>query len=83
MSAGEQLVVLLALTNGLLDTIPIEKIPDAEAALLDNGKEFPADVVQRILSGTALSNPDHDAILKIAGNVVAPFLDKPEPVKDK
>jgi len=79
----EQLVVLLALTGGLFDTIQLEKVQEAEAALLKNMAEFPADVIKRLLSDKPLSAEDRDAILKVAGNILTPFKDKPEPDKEK
>ena len=77
MSVPEQLMVLLALTNGLLDKIPVEKIQDAEDALLKNINEFPADLSKRLYSDKALSDDDSKAILKIAAEILAPFQDKP------
>ena len=35
MSAGEQIAVLLAVTKGLFDELPVENMATAEAALLD------------------------------------------------
>jgi len=79
MSVPQQIVVLLALTSGLFDRIPVEKIQEAEAALLDNSREFPADLLDRVSSDTTLSGADHDAILTIAGHILIPFQDKPAP----
>lgn len=79
MSVPEQLVVLLALTKGLFDTIPLEKMKDAEAALIKRCTELPGEIVKELLSDKALSDADNEIILKLAGNVLAPFQDKPEP----
>jgi len=78
MPVSDQIVILLSLTSGLFDEIPIEKIQDAEAAVVENNKEITADVFKRLLSGEPLSDPDREAILKIAGNILAPFKVKPE-----
>jgi F-type H+/Na+-transporting ATPase subunit alpha len=77
MSVPQQLVVLLALTNGILDNIPVEKIQDAEDALLKSSTTFPADLLKRMLSDKPLSDDDSKAILKIATEILAPFQDKP------
>jgi F-type H+-transporting ATPase subunit alpha len=83
MSVAEQMVVLLALINGIFDKIPVEKIQDAEAALLKNSAEFPEEILKRLFSDAELSNPDSEAILKIAGNILAPFQDQPAPGLNK
>jgi len=42
MSAGEQIAVLLAVARGLMDAVPVERVVEAEAALLETVKgEFP------------------------------------------
>ena len=38
MSAGEQIAVLLAVARGLMDEVPVEKVVEAEAALLEKVK---------------------------------------------
>ncbi|MEO6831958.1 MAG: alternate F1F0 ATPase, F1 subunit alpha [Chitinophagaceae bacterium] len=79
MPVSEQIVELLALKNGLFDTIPIEKIKDAEDALTQNSQDFPDDLIKRLSSNNKLSDDDSKAILKIAGTILAPFQDKPKP----
>lgn len=83
MSIPEQITVLLALTNGLFDDIPIDKIKEAEATLLKNSKELPSDIIKRLFSDKPLSDQDHDIILKVAGELIAPFKDKPQPDQNK
>lgn len=79
MSVPNQLIILLALTNGLLDTIPVEKIQDAEDALLKSSSDFPADLQKRLYADKPLSDDDKKAILKMADSILAPFRDKPKP----
>ncbi len=78
MPVSEQIVVLLALKNGILDTIPLEKIQDAQDTLLKNFKDFPDEIIKRLFSNAKLSDEDSTAILKIAGTILAPFQDKPK-----
>jgi F-type H+-transporting ATPase subunit alpha len=80
-TVSEQIVVLLALTNGLFDNISIDKITDAEAAVLKDMGQFPAEVLKRLFADKPLSDTDHDIILKIAGEILVPFNEKPEPDK--
>ena len=66
------------LNKWVFDTIPIEKIQDAETALLKTNEKFPAEILKRLFSDKELSDSDHEAILNIADNILAPFQDKPE-----
>ena len=79
MPVSEQIIILLALRNGLLDEIPLENIQDAENALLNNNKEFPNEIIKRLFSNDKLSDEDSKAILKIAGTILTPFQDKSKP----
>jgi F-type H+-transporting ATPase subunit alpha len=73
VSLLEQISVLLALTAALFDPVPLEKVQDAEQALRKATTEIPADVTERLLSDSTLSDPDRKAILDIATRVLAPF----------
>ncbi|MEO8772674.1 MAG: alternate F1F0 ATPase, F1 subunit alpha [Ferruginibacter sp.] len=79
MPVSEQIVILLALKNGLMDTIPIEKIHDAQDALLKNFNNFPDEIIKRLFSNAKLSDDDSNAILKIAGTILMPFKENPKP----
>ena len=83
MPVPKQIVVLLALTSGLFDTIPVDKMKDAETVLQTMNKELPAEIMKRLFSDKELSNQDREAILKIAGSLLEPFQDKPEPDENK
>lgn len=83
LSVPEQIVMLLALTAGHFDNIPIKKMQEAEAALLKNISEFPAEILKGLVSDKTLSDTDKENILKIAGTILAPFLDKPAPDQNK
>ena len=78
LSVPEQIVILLALTSGLFDTIPIDKMKEAEVALLKINTELPAEMLKRLISDKELSDSDRDTILKMAGNVLEPFQEKPD-----
>jgi len=78
LTVSEQIVLLLALKNGLLDAIPVEKIQEAEAALLKNSKDFPDEIIKRLFSNEKLSAADSKTILKIAETLLVPFQDQPD-----
>jgi F-type H+-transporting ATPase subunit alpha len=81
LTVAEQIVILLALTNGLFDTIPIEKVADAEAAMLEAMTKFPDALLKGLLSDKPLSDGDRDTLLKIASEILDPFKEKTEPAK--
>ena len=83
MPVSEQIVILLALKNGLLDMIPLEKIKDAQDALLKNFSNFPDEIIKRLSSNVKLSDDDSKAILKVATTILIPFQDKPKTDQDK
>ncbi|WP_028375410.1 alternate F1F0 ATPase, F1 subunit alpha [Leeuwenhoekiella sp. MAR_2009_132] len=78
LTVSEQIVILLSLKAGLLDTIAIERIQEAEQVLLNNMDSFPKEIIQRITSNEKLSEEDSQAILKIAKTLLKSFLDTPE-----
>ena len=81
LSVAEQIVILLALTGGHFDKIPIIKIREAEASLLKNVDQFPAELLKKLFSDKALSDDDKENILKMAGTILAPFNEQSEDTK--
>lgn len=73
VSVPAQITVLLSLTAGLFDKVPIERMREAQSALYAAAGELPREVCQRFDSSTELSDADRQMILEIAGNAVAPF----------
>jgi F-type H+-transporting ATPase subunit alpha len=78
VSMVEQICVLLALTAGLLDPVPLEKMTEAQQALQKAPVQIPADVLDRLTSADKLSEPDRKAILDIATKALVPFIPKPD-----
>ena len=56
---------------------------DAETALQKMDPPLPAEILKRLLSDKELSSSDREAILKIAGNTLVPFQEKPDPDQNK
>jgi F-type H+-transporting ATPase subunit alpha len=73
VSLPEQIMVLLALTDGLLDPVPVDRVPDAERALRDAASDLPADVLARFETAPKLSAEDRQAVLAIARTVLSDF----------
>ncbi|MHA4811405.1 alternate F1F0 ATPase, F1 subunit alpha [Flavitalea flava] len=83
MPVSEQIVILLSLKNGLMDNIAIDKILDAEDALLKNFNDFPQEIIKQLFSNAKLSDDDTKALLKISGTILGPFQNKPKPDQNK
>lgn len=73
LTVPEQLVVLLALTNGLLDTIPLTSIGEATATLTGSLSAFPVAIQQSLLSDRHLEQAVVEEILRIAAQILKPF----------
>jgi F-type H+-transporting ATPase subunit alpha len=70
--------VLLALTTGLFDRVPIDKVIEAEKALHQGIASIPADLVNRLTSAEKLSDADRQAILDLATRTLLPFQPAPQ-----
>ena len=68
-----QIMVLVALTEGLFDSVPLEKMRNAERALCATTSEFSTEICGRFYSSDKLSDSDRNAILQIAGTALRPF----------
>ena len=82
VSMVDQITVLLALTTGLFDRVPIDKVMDAEKALHQATTNLPADLVNRLTSAEKLSDADHKAILDFATRTLLPFQPAPQAKPD-
>src|SRR5450755_2071838 len=69
----EQITILLGLTAGLFDDIPLERITEAQRVLCDAAAQIPADLRQRCLESAKLGDVDRDAVLQIARAALFPF----------
>lgn len=73
VSVPAQIAVLLALTEGLFDSVPLDKMTEAEQAVHKAAAAIPAEVVTRLATASKLSDEDRKAIIEIARQVIAPF----------
>ena len=76
LSMIEQIAVLLALTAGLFDPIPLEKMPEAEKALRVASMNIPADVGGRLTTTDKLLPRLRSRLYSRRGDgcALAPFL---------
>ena len=73
MSLPSQIAVLLALTTGLFDEVPIEQVTDAKQAVQKAAYYIPAEICARFETAAKLSDDDRRVILEIARVVLARF----------
>ncbi len=70
-----QITILLALTNGLFDSVLLSDMRDAQRALIDVADNFNADLTQRLSSMNRLSDEDNQWLLRSAKEALVVFLD--------
>lgn len=78
VSVPGQIAILLALTTRLFDSVPIERMPAAEQAVLDAARNIPAEVVASFETDAKLDDQDRATIVQIAREALAPFQSKSE-----
>ncbi len=79
VSVSAQITLLLALTAGLFDAVPIDTMPDAEHAVLEASANLPAEISARFDTAETLSDEDRKATIEIARKALASFEPKPQP----
>jgi F-type H+-transporting ATPase subunit alpha len=72
----EQIVVLLALTNGFFDTVPLSRMKEAELVLRKLAANLPEDIRQRFTSSAPFSDADRNLILQQAKKAIEPFTEQ-------
>lgn len=78
LRASEQIASLLSVTGGSLDSVPIEKVREAEESVLGTITQQLPELCGRIEAGEKLEMADRDSILSKVKSDVAPFEIKEE-----
>jgi F-type H+-transporting ATPase subunit alpha len=79
VAMAEQIAVLLALTVGLFDKVPVEKVADGVRALRSAAAKMAPDVAGRLSTADKLSDADRKVILDLATLALASFQPPPAP----
>lgn len=74
VSVPRQVCLLLALTHGLFDAVPLDGMREAQLALYAAAAEIPIETSRRISSTEILGNADRAVLLRIANAAMAPFV---------
>jgi len=79
VAVPEQIAVLLALTAGLFDAVPLDQMTAAEDAVHKVVAGIPAEVTARFDTAAKLSEEDRKAVIEIARKSLESFQPKPAP----
>lgn len=71
LRVSEQIAALLAVTSGVLDAVPVDKVSQAESSLRERMAREHVDLGHRIESGEKLSEPDYRSLTGAAGEAAA------------
>lgn len=82
VSVVAQIVVLLALTAGEFDQVPLDQMNEAESELQKKAFDIPAEFQKRLVSAEKLSEADRDFITQMARKLLARFMPKSEEVEN-
>ncbi len=69
----EQIMVLLALTKGLFDRVPLNQMVEAELTLRKAVIELPTEIAERLFSGEKIPEDEQKIMLEVAGKALAPY----------
>lgn len=73
VSVPEQIIVLLALTVGLLTEVPLERMAQAEHALKKAAEKIPEEVCRRLYTSKEFMDTDKAMIIEIARRTLSEF----------
>mgnify|MGYP001819740698 FL=1 len=82
VSMPAQVAVLLALTAGLFDEVPLERMREAEQAVRGAAESIPAEARERLDTAEELSDGDREAITAIARKALEELPAAPEPAPE-
>ncbi|HRX70338.1 MAG TPA: alternate F1F0 ATPase, F1 subunit alpha [Candidatus Competibacteraceae bacterium] len=74
LPVAEQIAVLLAVTEGVFDPVPLERMAEAERAVHEQAVARCPDIGSRIAAGSPLSDTDRDALLTAARAAVVDLI---------
>ncbi len=78
VSVPAQIAVLLALTAGFFDPVPLDRMKDAQKAVHEAASNIPTEIRERFETADKLSDEDRKAILEVASQALTPFQPKLE-----
>jgi F-type H+-transporting ATPase subunit alpha len=77
VSVPAQIIILLALTAGLFDTVPMDQMAQAERAVREAAASLPAELLARLETAKTLSDEDRTQLTDDASSALRPFQAEP------
>jgi len=65
LAVQEQIALLIALSAGLFDEIPLEKMSEAEEVVIEATSHIPQEINDRLIGGDSLSEADNEVVLQL------------------
>ena len=81
LSAGEEVVILLAVDRGAVDAIPLDRLAAFEQALCDTVPAKHADLMDKVDKGEDLEDAEWDALAQSVTEVAAEYAEAPKEEK--
>ena len=76
-------MVLLALINGVFDSVSLDNISKAETLIRKKSSQLPDEVLRRIFSSEALNDKDNAIILSLAKEATISITNNSEALSDE
>ena len=77
VSSQAQIAILLALTAGLFDAVPLDRMRDAEKAVREAAARIPPEVISRFDTAANLSESDRATVIERARRALVSIQPKP------
>ncbi len=78
VSVPAQIATLLALTGGLFDAVPLDRMPQAERAVQAAAEQLPGDLVDRLETAKTLNDADRARFVGAAGEALKRYRAEPQ-----
>ncbi len=82
LAVPEQIAVLLAVTQGVVDSLPVDRIAEAGDRIGRAVRDQRPELRQRILDGDSLGEEDKNSLLDLARSVVEDLKESPKHAND-
>ena len=71
LPVSEQIILLLALTSGLLDTVELTQMTEAKNILREMINNLQSDISERLENAASLSDEDRNSIIELSKNALS------------
>jgi F-type H+-transporting ATPase subunit alpha len=76
VSVAAQIALLIALTSGHFDNVPLDQMKNAEQAVREASASLPPEISNRFQTAEKMTDADHKTILAIVTQALSPFQPK-------